>query len=158
MNVPFSGSSIYVNHVFYAAVVVAVLAGCLAGGTPTAASDRPGRVEIHTVSGLPVAVPPSLRDRTTVVLLDRLPAIEAALSEGLHRIPSHRRPDAVSRGLTPGLREELKRTWKVLEWIRRGRITHLPAIVLDGRAVWYGSDPSRAVARYRARTRAGDGS
>ena len=151
----FSGSSI---RAVRAAVALAALAGCPAGGVPAAPSDLPRRVEIHTVSGLPVAVPPSLRDRTTVVLLDRLPAIEAALSEGLHRIPSHRRPDAVSRGLTPGRREELKRTWKALEWIRRGCITHLPAIVLDGRAVWYGSDPRRAVARYRARTRAGDGS
>lgn len=160
MNLPprFSGSSICVDHVVYAAVAAAVLAGCLAGGIPAAASDRPGRVEIYTVSGLPVAVPPSLRDRATVVLLDRLPAIEAALSEGLHRIPSHRRRDALSHRLAPALKEELKRIWEGMGWVRRGRITHLPAIVLDRRAVWYGSDPRRAVARYRGQTTAEDGS
>ena len=120
------------------------------------ARDRtPAGIEVYTVTGLPVSVPGNLQAITTVINLDRITTIEAALAEGLDRIPDGNREATAARRLSPALQLELKETWEALLRIRQENITHLPAIVIDDRAVWYGSDLRRAVTQYRARAGGG---
>ena len=84
-----------------------------------------------------------------MIHLDQVLAIEERLSESLDQVPEHRRNAVAESRLSPALQLELKNTWEALFRIRRDRITHLPAIVFDDQAVWYGSDFWRAVTRYR---------
>lgn len=123
---------------------------------PAFATGIPEKVEIYTVSSIPVRVPASLKTRTRIIHLDRIIAIEDRLAEGLGRIPDGSREAAAAERLSSALHLELKETWRALLRIRQENITHLPAIVIDDRAVWYGSDLRRAVTQYRAR--AGGGS
>ena len=120
--------------------------------------NEPVSIRVYTVSSIPVQVPPSLRDRTTIIHLDRIGEIEAVLAEGLDRIPDGSREAAAAKRLSRALQLELKKAWQALFRIRQGGITHLPAIVLDDRAVWYGSDLRRAVTRYRNQRNAEVGS
>lgn len=123
---------------------------------PAFAAGIPEKVNIYTVSSIPVRVPASLKARTRIIHLDRIIAIEDRLAEGLDRIPDGSRESAATKRLSPALQLELKEAWEALLRIRQENITHLPAIVIDDRAVWYGSDLRRAVTQYRAR--AGGGS
>ncbi len=132
------------------AITVALfLSQAISASRALAASGVPASIVVHTVTGLPVSVPENLKAITTVINLDRIPAIEAALAEGLDRIPENSRESAATNRLSPALQLELKAAWQALFRIRQEGITHLPAIILDDRAVWYGSDLRRAVTRYR---------
>ena len=128
---------------------IAVLLSTMGQASMASGGNEPVSIRIYTVSSIPVQVPPSLRDSTTVIHLDRLGEIESVLAEGLDRIPVRSREAAAAKRLSPALQRELKKTWQALSRIRQDRITHLPAIILDDRAVWYGSDLRRAVTRYR---------
>ncbi len=116
---------------------------------PAFAADIPEKVDIYTVSSMPVRVPASLKARTRIIHLDRIIAIEDRLAEGLGRIPDGSREAAAAERLSSALHLELKETWRALLRIRQENITHLPAIVIVDRAVWYGFDIRRAVTRYR---------
>ena len=109
----------------------------------------PARITVYTISTIPVTVPRVLAAVTTVIHLDRALAIEDQLAAGLDRIPEHRRDAAATSRLTESLATELETVWEALFRVRNGKFTHLPAIVLDDRAVWYGADLRRAVTRYR---------
>ena len=118
------------------------------------ADGLPIHIDIYTVFDLPVPVPASLENRTTVIYLDRILEIEAAMSGGLDSLPEDHRPRAAGQRLTQDLADELRKSWRVLLRFatgRQDRLTHLPVIILDGRAVWYGVDLRRAVTRYRGR-------
>ena len=138
--------------------VALFLSQAMSASRALGASSVPASIVVHTVTGLPVSVPRNLKAITTVINLDRITAIEAGLAEGLGRIPENRRESAATGRLSPALQQELKETWQALSRIRQGGITHLPAIVFDDRAVWYGSDLRRAVTRYRNRRNAEVGS
>ena len=109
----------------------------------------PARITVYTVSTIPVPVPRELAAVTTVIRMDRALAIEDQLAAGLDRIPEHRRDAAATSRLTESLATELETVWEALFRFQNGKFTHLPAIVLDDRAVWYGADLRRAVTRYR---------
>lgn len=116
-----------------------------------AARDVPNEILVYSISRIPVRVPASLQDRTTIITLDRIGEIESALAEGLDRIPEGHREAAAGARLSGSLQLELKKIGQALARIHQDRITHLPAIVFDGRAVWYGFDLRRALKRYRER-------
>ena len=118
-------------------------------GSGALAAGIPASIVVHTVTGIPVSVPRNLDAITTVIYLDRVMAIEAALAEGLDRLPEDHREATANKRLSRVLQLELKKTWEALFRILQDRITHLPAIVFDDQAVWYGSDLRRAVTRYR---------
>lgn len=132
-----------------AITVTLFLSQAMSASKALGASSVPASIVVHTVTGLPVSVPVNLKAITTVINLDRITAIEAGLAEGLDRIPENRRESASASRLSPPLQLELKKAWQALSRIRQDRITHLPAIVFDDRAVWYGSDLRRGVTRYR---------
>lgn len=114
------------------------------------AGDRaPGRIVVYTVTGLPVAVPRELAGITDVIRLDRIVEIEAALAAGLERLDPEIRTASARNRLTGDIRKELAEAWRGLARIRAGEIERLPAIVIDGRAVWYGRNLRRAALRYR---------
>ena len=118
-------------------------------GDVLANQDMPVRITVYTVSTIPVTVPRKLSAVTTVIHLDRALTIEEQLAAGLDRIREHNRDQAASNRLTESLAMELEMLWKALFGLRQDRITHLPAIVFDDHAVWYGADLRRAVTRYR---------
>lgn len=139
-------------HPVPASSAAAAILLLLLGFTTSHAAASPGRIVVYTVSSLPVSVPANLAGITTVIHLDRVAEIENLLSQGLEHLPEDRRADAAGRRLTAELREELHRSWQALFLFapgNQGRLTHLPAIVLDNRAVWYGHSIRRAVTRYR---------
>ncbi len=112
----------------------------------------PTRIEIYTVTRLPVRVPPELVAITAVVSLDRILSIETELASGLGRGSGSHQAHEVERRLSPSVRRTLATTWQALARFqpdREGRLTHLPAIVLDQRAVWYGTRLRQAVTQYR---------
>lgn len=130
----------------------------LTGTMSAFASGIPEKIDIYTVSSMPVHVPAAQEARTRIIYLDRVIAIEARLAEGLDRIPENSRESAATNRLSPALQLELKTAWQALYRIRKEGITHLPAIVFDDRAVWYGRDLRRAVTRYRNQRNAEGGS
>lgn len=123
-----------------------------------AAAGIPARIVVYTISTAPVTVPRNLVAITTVINLDRISAIEEQVAWGLHRMSPGERPAAAKQRLADDLQTELKTAWQALFRIRQGNITHLPAIVLDDQAVWYGSDLRRALTRYRNQRNAEGGS
>ena len=130
----------------------------LTGTMSAFASGIPEKIDIYTVSSMPVHVPAAQEARTRIIYLDRVIAIEARLAEGLERVPDEGRETAATNRLSLALELELKKAWQALYRIRQEGITHLPAIVLDDRAVWYGSDLRRAITRYRNQRNAEVGS
>lgn len=114
-----------------------------------AASGGPTHIVVYTISTIPVTVPRNLAAITTVINLDRIPAIEEQIARNLHRMLSGERSEAAKRRITVALQNELINTWQTLIRIRQDNITHLPGIILDDRAIWFGSDLRRAVTMYR---------
>lgn len=146
MTVPYP----FIRKQVVASVVLATAAIALTDCEHAFARDKiPAGIQVYTVTDFPVSVPRNLQAITRVINLDHITAIEAALSEGLDRIPESSRDSAAASRLSPALQLELKRAWQALFTIREEAITHLPAIVFDGQGVWYGSDLRRAVTRYR---------
>ncbi|MYI68091.1 MAG: DUF1525 domain-containing protein [Boseongicola sp. SB0673_bin_14] len=142
---------------FPGVLAVTVMLTMLSPGVVLANQGIPDHIVVYTVSTIPVTVPRELVTITTVMHLDRALVIEAQLAEGLDRLSEGQRDAAASSRLTKSLAAELETIWEGLLRIRNENITHLPAIVLDDRAVWYGADLRRAVARYRNRWNAGGG-
>ena len=130
----------------------------LTGTMSAFASGIPEKIDIYTVSSMPVHVPAAQKARTRIIYMDRVIAIENRLAEGLDSIPDESRETAATERLSPTLQRELMTSWQALLRIRQYNITHLPAIILDDRAVWYGSDLRRAVTRYRNQRNAEVGS
>ena len=132
-------------------IIVSILAATFlaVAASGFAAAGIPARIVVYTISTAPVTVPRNLAAITTVINLDRIPAIEEQIARNLHRMSPGERPAAAKQSLTDDLQIELKNTWQALVSIRQDDITHLPAIIFDDRAVWFGSDLRRAVTRYR---------
>ncbi len=141
-------------------IIVSILAATFlaVAASGFAAAGIPSRIVVYTISTAPVTVPRNLVAITTVINLDRISAIEEQIARGLHRMSPGERPVAAKQRLADDLQTELKNTWQALFRIRQGNITHLPAIVFDDRAVWYGSDLRRALTRYRNQRNAEGGS
>ena len=141
-------------------IIVTILAATFlaVASSGFAVAGIPDRIVVYTISTAPVTVPRNLTAITTVINLDRIPAIEEQVARGLHRMSPGERPAAAKQRLADDLQTELKTAWQALFRIRQGNITHLPAIVLDDRAVWYGSDLRRALTRYRNQRNAEGGS
>ena len=131
------------------AMLAAAMLAIVPAGVASANQGLPAGIVVYTVSTFPVSVPRGLTTITKVIHLDRVLAIEEQLAESLDQVPEHRRNAIAESRLSPALQLELKNTWEALFRIRQDRITHLPAIVFDDQAVWYGSDFRRAVTRYR---------
>lgn len=146
------------HRAFPGVLAAAMMLAMICPGAVLANPGNPAGIVVYTVSALPVAVPRDLVAITTTVHLDRALAIEEQLAAGLDRLPEDQRNTAASSRLTKGLATELEEIWKGVWRVRNENFTHLPAIVLDDRAVWYGIDLRRAVMRYRNRRNAGGGS
>ncbi len=134
------------NRIIVSILAVSFLAVATGG---YAVTSSPARIVVYTIDTTPIRVPRNLAAITTVINLDRIPAIEEQIARGLHRISPGERPTAAKRSLSDDLQIELKKTWQALVRIRQDDIPHLPAIIFDDRAVWFGSDLRRAVTRYR---------
>ena len=115
---------------------------------PAMARDTAEPVTVYTVSALPVSVPQELAAHTAVIRLDRATAIEEELARGIHALKPEARLEAVQARFTPALQEETVRIWQALGWVRE-HATHLPAIRIGDRSLYYGFDIRRAMALHR---------
>lgn len=121
----------------------------LAGYALAEPRTAPKRVVVYSISQMPVEPAPELRQRTEVVYLDAILDIEATLETGLELVVPEVRVQTARERLTPKMRDDLTRAWQGLARVQRGEIAHLPAIVFDQRAVWYGANFRRALTAYR---------
>ena len=108
-------------------------------------------ITVYTVSGLPVPIPAGQRSVTRVIELDRIVQIENALASGLEKLDPEVAVQTARSRLTDRNRQGLILAWQGLARVQGGEMAWLPAIVFDGKAVWYGTDFRRGLAAYRAR-------
>lgn len=116
--------------------------------TAATARDAAEPVTVYTVSALPVSVPKEFSGNIAVIHLDRAAAIEEELARGIHALAPEARLEAVQGRFTPALQEETVRLWQALGWVRE-HATHLPAIRIGDRSLYYGFDIRRAMALHR---------
>jgi len=107
-------------------------------------------ITVYTVSGQSVAIPKNQESITRVIELDRILKIEAALEAGLAKLDPETAVQTARNRLTVHHQRELVLAWQALFRVQSGEITHLPAIVFDDRAVWYGIQFRRALRAWRA--------
>ncbi len=105
-------------------------------------------ITVYTVAGLPVSVPRELSANTTVIHLDRARIIEEELARGIHALAPETRLEAVQGRFTPSVQQEVVRLWQALGWVRE-HATHLPAIRIGDRSLYYGFNLRRAVALHQ---------
>lgn len=138
----------------HAAVVTIALYPLMALTIPVLTEGRAQAqqsITVYTVSQRPVQIPQGQESITKVIELDRILQIENDLASGLeNRDPEVAVQTARSR-LTDRHRRSLATAWQGLARVQSGDIEHLPAIVFDGEAVWYGTDFRRALRAWRAR-------
>lgn len=110
-------------------------------------------ITVYTVSARPVRIPAGWEAVTTVINLDRIRQLEQALASGLENREPEAAAQTVRSRLTDRDRRELVLAWQGLARVLGGELERLPAIVFDGKAVWYGTDFRRALGAWRARCR-----
>ena len=125
---------------------IGILAMLLLPTAATAQSTEP--ITVYTVTGLPVSVPWELAGNTTVIHLDRARIIEEELARGIHALAPETRLEAVRGRFTPSVQQEVVRLWQALGWVRE-YATHLPAIRIGDRSLYYGFNLRRAVALHQ---------
>ena len=85
----------------------------------------------------------------TVHDLSVLPALEAELSQGLPTDEA-RAQAVLNARLTDSVKNALSQAWVGHLMVHRYQLTHLPAVVIDRKYVYYGYDVSRAVNLFKA--------
>ncbi len=112
------------------------------------AQDTTEPITVYTVTGLPVSVPWKLAGNTTVIHLDRARIIEEELARGVHALAPETRLEFVQGRFSPSVQQEVVRLWQALSWVRE-HATHLPAIRIGSRSLYYGFNLRRAVALHQ---------
>ena len=112
------------------------------------AQDTTEPITVYTVTGLPVSVPRVLAGNTTVIHLDRARIIEEELARDIHALKPETRLKVVQGRFTPSVQQEVVRLWQALGWVRE-HATHLPAIRIGDRSLYYGFNLRRAVALHQ---------
>lgn len=106
-------------------------------------------ITVYTVSAAPVQIPAGQRPVTRVIELDRILQIENELADGLEKLDPEVAVQTARSRMDERDRRELTLAWQGLARVQSGEITHLPAIIFDGRTVWYGNSFRRGMAAYR---------
>ena len=106
-----------------------------------AQSERGAVIEVFTDTNQPVAVPPALKGRVTVYLVDGVADMNTALSRGLPADQATATVEAKRRiaAFTPARRKQIRQSALGLGKAAQYDIDRYPAIVFDeGRAVVFG--------------------